>query len=394
MRRRLLPVAVLLLAAVPSAPEAAKVPRGPAGTSFYKPPRPLAGRHHGDLLRARSLHGTPALEGARWNRLILYRSRSLGGRPIAVSGTVAVPRGRAPRHGWPVLTWAHGTTGIGDRCAPSRDSPDGPLHGGSAYAHPLLDRYLEAGFAVVATDYQGLGTRGTHRYLVGREEGRSVLDIVRAARQLDRHIGRRVAIAGHSQGGQAALFAAALAPRWTPELRLRATVAFAPVSHLDTQGKLIRSLTSQNRLTGLVALILRGIDAFGPGVHIRSLLSTRARELYPRTLHWCLGGLGKPYSFGGMAPADLLRPGAKLGRVTKALGAAADPERLRIRTPVRVEQGTADTTVFKPFTDQLVKAYRARRGSHVSYRTWDRVDHVGVVFTAADDSVGYLKAHR
>ena len=81
-----------------------------------------------------------------------------------------------------------------------------------------LDAWLKAGFAVVRTDYQGLGTPGTHEYLVGQDEGHSVLDIVRAARQVDSTLGKRVIIGGHSQGGHAALWAAALAPKWTPEL--------------------------------------------------------------------------------------------------------------------------------------------------------------------------------
>jgi hypothetical protein len=56
--------------------------------------------------------------------------------------------------------------------------------------------------------YQGLGTPGKHPYLIGEAEGRSVLDIVSAARQLDPKIGLRFLISGHSQGGQSALFAA------------------------------------------------------------------------------------------------------------------------------------------------------------------------------------------
>src|SRR5947208_1260634 len=84
-----------------------------------------------------------------------------------------------------------------------------------------------AGYAVVRTDYQGLGTPGIHQYLVGTAEGRSTLDIVRAARKLDSRVSGRTAIAGHSQGGHAALWGAALAPKWTPELNLRGTVAFA-----------------------------------------------------------------------------------------------------------------------------------------------------------------------
>ena len=137
-----------------------------------------------------------------------------------------------------MVTWAHGTTGIADRCAPCRAGMPG------SYDHPLLNRWLKAGYAVVRTDYEGLGTPGDHPYLIGDSEGRSVLDMVRAARKLDANIGKRVVIAGHSQGGHAALFAGSLARRWTPELTLRGTLAFAPVSHLGEQAALLRALTA------------------------------------------------------------------------------------------------------------------------------------------------------
>ena len=125
-----------------------------------------------------------------------------------------MPKGKAPKKGWPVITYAHGTTGIADQCAPSRDSSSAGIHELNSYAYPLLNRWLKAGYAVVRTDYTGLGTPDVHLYLNGVEEGRSTLDIVRAAKRLDKRLNvKRVVISGHSQGGHAALWAASLAPK-------------------------------------------------------------------------------------------------------------------------------------------------------------------------------------
>ena len=74
-----------------------------------------------------------------------------------------------------------------------------------------------------------------------------MLDMVRAARKLDDRIGKRVVIAGHSQGGHAALWAGVAARKWTPELKLRGTLAFAPASHLGEQASLLRALTHAER---------------------------------------------------------------------------------------------------------------------------------------------------
>src|SRR5207253_5946777 len=109
---------------------------------------------------------------------ILYSSTDgIGNQArIAVSGTMYIPRGTMPAGGWPIVAWAHGTTGIADVCAPS-------WRGNGARDGEYLDAWLSHGFAVVATDYQGLGTPGVHPYLLWRSEGYSVLDAVRAALQ-------------------------------------------------------------------------------------------------------------------------------------------------------------------------------------------------------------------
>ena len=242
-----------------------------------------------------------------------------------MSGTVSVPKGRPPRGGWPVISWAHGTTGIADRCAPSLDSPFDPAHGLIAYAYPLLERWLKAGYAVVRTDYEGLGTPGAHPYLIGRSEAYSVLDAVRAARKLDTRLGRRVVIAGHSQGGQSALWAASLAGRWTPELKVRGTVALAPVSHLAEQTPLLPNLKDPGALSGLVAMILRGVDIAQPQLGVAAALTERAAALYPQTLTECIPALASPGSFGGLAPAELIRAGVDYGPSTAALARSPTP---------------------------------------------------------------------
>src|SRR5690606_9342209 len=78
---------------------------------------------------------------------ILYHSESLQGDDIAVSGVIVVPGGDAPEGGRDVLTWAHGTTGIADQCAPSKDIDNNGL----ALAVPFVERNM----VVVATDYEG-----------------------------------------------------------------------------------------------------------------------------------------------------------------------------------------------------------------------------------------------
>ena len=150
---------------------------------------------------------------------------------------------------------------------------------------------------MVRTDYEGLGTPGVHHFLLGLSEGRSVLDAARAARAFaPRKVSKRVIIAGHSQGGHAALFAASLAPAWTPELRLRGTVAFAPASHLATQSQSTLTIgVPGGGLGAIVGLGLRAVDLADPSLGVPGLLTPQAAALYPQTETICYDALSKDY---------------------------------------------------------------------------------------------------
>jgi Secretory lipase len=134
-----------------------------------------------------------SLPGAAKAMRISYTSTGFDGRPTIVTGAVFVPPGAAPKHGWPVLAWAHGTVGIADVCAPSANPR-------SARDAAYLSAWLDAGYAVVSTDYEGLGTPGPHQYLNGRSEAFGTIDSVRAARKLHLDLGRRWLAAGQRAG--------------------------------------------------------------------------------------------------------------------------------------------------------------------------------------------------
>ena len=120
-----------------------------------------------------------------------------GSKVLKTSGVVLLPRGASPAGGWPIIAWAHGTTGIADRCAPS-------VNPRSSRDAKYLSNWLKQGFAIVATDYQGLGTPGPHPYLHARSEAYSVLDAIRAARVGIPDLANKVLLVGQSQGAGAA----------------------------------------------------------------------------------------------------------------------------------------------------------------------------------------------
>src|SRR4051794_22330711 len=98
-------VLAAMAAATGAVPAAAKVRTGPAGDAFYTPPRTLPSGTHGTAIWARGVTNAAKLTSARSNRVVLYRSTGLDGRPVVVSGLVSIPKGRTPKGGWPVVTW-------------------------------------------------------------------------------------------------------------------------------------------------------------------------------------------------------------------------------------------------------------------------------------------------
>ena len=153
---------------------------------------------------------------------ILYATRDYAGRPVVSSGMVVLSSyASSDPAARDIVAYAHPTTGIARRCAPTlRQRPVEAILG--------LNELVSRGYVVAATDYPGLGTPGPVGYLVGLGQGRAVIDSARAARQIPAvGGGTRIALWGFSQGAHAVLFAAAIASTYSPELSLVGVAAVA-----------------------------------------------------------------------------------------------------------------------------------------------------------------------
>lgn len=194
----------------------------PVVDDFYVAPRTVPSEP-GELIRAEPFdRGVP--DGAIGWR-ILYTTTHGDGNAAVASGIVVAPDDQ-DRH--PAIAWHHGTTGFDRSCAPSLASD--PFGSGAMF---VLDQIVDHGWALVATDYIGLGTEGPHPYFIGEDSARAELDAVRAARHLDAaHLSDQTVAWGHSQGGGASLWTAAIAADYAPDVPLAGAVALAPASDL------------------------------------------------------------------------------------------------------------------------------------------------------------------
>lgn len=192
---------------------------------FYAVPDPLPSSKAGTLIKSEKLTAadSPGTNGTVYR--VMYVSKNLQNKPVAVTGIIIVPNTPAPAGGYPVVTWGHGTNGMADECAASLE-PNSDV--------PLANQLLEQGWLVTSSDYQGEGTPGVLPYISGVIAARNTIDIVRAARQLKpAHASASYVGWGHSEGGQTAMYVLDIAKKYAPEIDLKGVVAGAPPSQFN-----------------------------------------------------------------------------------------------------------------------------------------------------------------
>lgn len=361
---------------------------GAPRAQFYTPTPESVPGARASVIRVEPLTGAQAVPGAR-NYLALYRSVDRTGATVAVSGTLAVPEGTPPAGGWPLISWAPGTSGVADVCAPSRSEGSSPSRDDQA-------RWIAAGYAVARTDYQGLGTPGDHGYLIGETEQRAVADLAVAARAIDESVGSRWVAMGHSQGGHAALFAASASAGWVPDTPLLGAVALAPVSHLGQQVRMAKWTVSNplgkvgaGDLAVYVPLLVRGAQTVVP-VDPGRFLTERAVTMLPIADSECSAGLRDRSKWGGLSTKDVFTRDGDLSALLGVLD-DNDPSGLSFTTPVLVLQGRDDLTVLPASTDAMVSDQQ-NNGQDVDYRKLDGVDHSEIVAASFADALAWVDA--
>ena len=359
--------------------------QGAPASSFYEWSGDVPGP--GALLRSEPLPQDLILENASKSERILYSSTNgLDDKThIAVSGALFWPKGDPPVGGWPLVAWAHGTVGAAPKCAPS-------FMGRSERDKKYLNSWLSAGFAVVATDYQGLGTAGGHPYLATRPEAYGVLDSVRAVRGQPQ-IGDAAIVVGQSQGAGAAFATAAFQPSYAPDVKLLGTVATGvPYFSKETLAALARSgADNKDKVTPTLAytfLLLQLAELTTPGFDPKPYLTDSGRAVYDMGSESCLGAIEDAIEKGQIS--------AKVGfakavtPVVQSLFPLISYPTLQLQQPLFVGTGEADRDVPPEMQGVLVRDACAA-GSRVTWRRYAGLDHSGTVNASLADSLRFVR---
>ena len=329
--------------------------------------------------------------------VMTYKMLGINNNETQATALVFTPKGTPPAKGWPIVAWAHGTTGVADQCAPSRNelNPD---------IKDMIARFLQAGYMVVAPDYEGLGEpSGTelHPFLNLKSEAYSITDAVVAAKDyLGSEASNQWMAVGHSQGGQAALGAAQYAAR-ASQMTYKGTVALAPASNFSlilaggeaqagqetNLNKKIETLASLDTFT---ALIVAGLRNPNPNLQYSQVFQNPTDDIAKNAESDCYEVLGGKFGnemgiyFNDKKTLEgYPRTQANfmsIPVVKTFLEKDSQPLQVKVTTPVIIYQGGADKTVPKAATDVLVRSANQKQTSlgYITNNSWDH----GSVYTS------------
>ncbi|MEY2477217.1 MAG: triacylglycerol lipase [Actinomycetota bacterium] len=354
----------------------------PKDDPFYAAPEDLASAAPGAVLRVRALsltaYGFPIPVGG-WQ--LLVRSTDSAGAPVAVVTSIILPSvAYAGGGARPLLSYQMAIDALGDHCQPSYT-----LRTGTQKEAPTLLPGLQAGWAVVTTDFEG----PRHAYGAGPMAGHAVLDGIRAATHFapaglsgdDTPVG----LMGYSGGGQATTWAAELQPAYAPELNVVGIAGGGvPVDlnqvarHLD--GRLEAGI-------GIAAGV--GINREFPAMGLDALFNERGRQVAAEVSDGCIDDYAVQYPNVRFADLTDAADPLSLPQVVSTLEANS-LAKAAPTAPFYLYHSVVDQLVPVAGADKLAQYYCAEGDAPVFYDRNAAGEHIGYAFTGGVTAFAFL----
>ncbi|MGX9297217.1 lipase family protein [Tsukamurella paurometabola] len=315
----------------------------------------------------------------------LYATTNQHGAAVSTAA-LFLPAGTAPAGGWPVIAWAHGTVGLCDDATPSAQPP-------SERQQFYLGHWLRHGYAVVATDYAGMGTPGLMSYLNGKVEAHNLIDSVQAARGLGLPLARRWALVGQSQGAGAAMNGARHASEFGADydLDLRGTVATGTPANIERVAQFLRPSFPPVVLPPLTnvyaAYILAGLRDARPDLGLDGLLSDEGRRVVDLAERLSLYDAREAVR-GARISTWVTAPLRSVPGIYEALHEHMGTPTEGYDRPIFLGHGLTDIDVPVASGLSLAAALAVHR-QPVTLKLYP-TDHFGTVYAAADDAAAFL----
>lgn len=342
-------------------------------TKFYDTANPLPAGNPGTLIRSQEFDGYELPFSVSAVR-ILYHSRSASGEDVAASGVVLFPYDKKPpAGGWPVIAWAHGSTSVGRACAPSLMRNIG--HG------PFLAMYVNLGYAVVATDYTGLGTIFRNAFLDGPSNATDVINSVPAARAAVPQLGTRWIVMGEAEGR---LTVVAVAEKES-EIRDPDYLGAIAISDLASAQEIYEHSTAGSSSLMLSSLAY-GIKTVYPQFQATDMLTEKALALYHDLDQTCSEARATPNS----SPSQMVKPGWESNTFVRQYFERNDPGRTRAYGPILVVSSATTAASLATMTGQTISRM-CKQGDRVQWERYSDLDPGTVIGDSVRDQIGWIE---
>ncbi|MGB7492817.1 MAG: lipase family protein [Candidatus Acidiferrum sp.] len=343
-----------------------------ARTEFYDTPVPLAPASAGSLIRSEQADGYALPPGILVTRF-LYHSQSSRDDDVAVSGVVLVPDGDPPPQGWPIIAWAHGFLGIAHDCAPSLLENLGE---GSYFA-----MYAKLGYAVVVTDYAGLGTNFQSSYLNLRSNAFDVIAAVRAARRAIPQLGARWIAMGEGEGS----VVAGAVTETVSEIQDQNFLGSIGLGGLvDSEN--IANGWMQGDPTGMI-YVAQGVKAEFPEFEPSEILTAQVMPYYRKALDSCDAVSELP----PLSANQVLKQNWPENRFIKQYFAVNTLGRKPASRPILILISDSPSSVPVAFTDQAVKRLCSQRDL-ILYKKLKSRDSKALIGDSVGEQIAWIQA--
>ena len=340
-------------------------------TKFYNIPDPFPAGKPGALVRSEEIEQYDIPYSVSAVR-ILYHSRSASGEDVAASGVVLFPFDKKPpAGGWPVIAWAHGSTGVARRCAPSLMRNLG--HG------PFLAMYVNLGYAVVATDYTGLGTSFRNAFLDGPSNATDVIASIPAARAAVPQLGARWIVMGKAEGG---LTVVAVAEKEN-EVRDSDYLGGVAISDIASAKEIYEPATAGSSSLMLTSLAY-GIKTVYPQFQVSDMLTEKALAFYREIGETCAQATSPQ-----LPSMATVKPGWESNGFVRQYFDRNDPGQTHAYGPILVISGHADPSRIAAASQAIGRM--CKQGDRVQWERYPDLDPGSVIGESVRDQIGWIE---
>jgi fermentation-respiration switch protein FrsA (DUF1100 family) len=365
----------------------------PLASAAPSPTRNPLRKPTGTLVSAAPLNSKLWVPGAAKGYRLTYVTSNAAGHRALSTGEVFLPKGAAPAGGWPVISWAHGTSGLSESCQPSRIGPAEP-----ARDFGYLAKWITGGYAIVATDYAAVNA--PMAYLNGRSEAHNVVDMVKAGRAFaashlpaDDQLSNRWVAIGQSQGGGSAIYTARYATQFGgPGLDYLGAAGTGVPAYIEDDisllGPGVPPLSLGSQLNAELIYIVAAMRDWLPQLGIDKIITPYAQTYLADAQKLCV--------FTGMTDAVqnavigdfFTKPLSSLPNWTQTIDDYMKMPETGFDKPFFIGEGLLDTNVPYAATAKYVATLQANH-QPVTFKTYD-TDHSGALIQAERDEIPFI----